>query len=108
MSLEKAKEFFKSIEEAGQTQEEYKGILMGGQGLSEEEVQGKVIGFASGKGFDISAEDIKALAAEMQNGELSDEELGAVAGGGIAWVFGAGGSFETSTGYICFVIGYNG
>ena len=81
MSIEKAREFFKNIEAGGPVQVEYKALLLGCKGLSENETLGKIARFASAKGFEMSLEDINGLAAETKNRELSTEELNAVAGG---------------------------
>ena len=115
MSLEKAREFFKSIEVGGKVQEEYRELLMESKDLSEKEIQEKVIRFASGKGFKISQEDIKSVTAELQNRELTDEELEAVAGGTtfkVSWIVLLGDDHvRTSPNsrdeyrYICFIVG---
>ena len=61
----------------------------------------QLVGFARGQGFDFETGEVEAYLAGMQEcGELSDDELDAVAGGkGGCFIIGV-----TSEGKVCFVV----
>jgi len=109
MSEERARKFFKQVEEDASLGEEYKSLLMGCKELSEDAVLDRVVRFAEEREFSFSAEDTKALARSMQPEELSDEDLSQVAGGGrwkesAAWVFMVVAG-HTGPGAFCLIVG---
>lgn len=110
MSVENANAFFKKIETDQTLQDEYKTLLADCKGLVEDEIMGKISRFSSDKGFDISAEDIRAVAVDMKEGELSEEELEAVAGGGASLSFYIFGDANFSSNYkrstFCLIAGW--
>jgi lactobin A/cerein 7B family class IIb bacteriocin len=104
MGQETARSFFKQVEEDQSLREGYKSLLHGmvKAGTDEAAAAQQVTQFASQNGYAFAAEDLKGLAAEMQGGELTNEELEAVAGGALTWVIVTGGS----SGMACFIVGY--
>lgn len=74
MSLEEVKRFAEAVKKDDALQKELK--AKGGD-------EAAVADFAKSKGFDFSADELKGFAAEKK-GELSEEQLDKVAGGGSA------------------------
>jgi len=86
MSQENAKAFFKKIETDAALADTYKALLkeMAAAQADEETVMARAAAFAVENGHDITAKDLSLLAQGMKD-ELSDEQLDAVAGGGLTW-----------------------
>lgn len=88
--MKKAAEFFKKASEDSALKAALKSAIEKAA-TRDEEVQAAVK-VAKDAGFDISADEVKALVVNVkgQSGELSDDELEQVAGGGVAQDVGAG------------------
>ena len=112
MAEEHVKTFFKKLEEDENLGERYKSLLQGmaTPDVDEENLLKEVVEFASQNGYEFASEDVKLVIKSMQDEELSDEELDAVAGGGFGVMFVGG--FETGTGkdhppaVVCYGPGY--
>ena len=104
MSQENVNAFFNKIEEDQNLSDQYKSLLKGVPTSDEEAALKEVVQFASQHGYEFRSEDLKLVAEDMQSGELSDEQLNAVAGGdgGRIWFF-----IATDIDFICFIIGCN-
>lgn len=72
MSVAEIKRFAEAVKSDSGLQSELKGVSGGEAGVAS---------FAKGKGYDFTAEELKAHAEEMK-GELSEEQLDKIAGGG--------------------------
>ena len=83
MAQETVKAFFKQVEEDQGFSNRYKSLLkdIAKAGTDEAAAIQQVTQFASRNGYEFAAEDLKGVAAEMQGGELTNEQLDAVAGG---------------------------
>lgn len=108
MAHETVKAFFKQVEEDEALRNRYKSLLQGmtKAGMDEATATQQVVRFASQNGYEFAVEDLKSLAAQMQSGELTDEQLAAAAGGGLEWVFFATG-FTGGGGGACFIAGWH-
>jgi len=108
MAQETVKAFFKQVEEDQGLSNQYKSLLkdMAKTGTNEAAAIQQVAQFASRNGYEFAVEDLKGVAAEMQGGELTNEQLDAIAGGGVAWVF-VGTTSASSAGF-CVIIGGQG
>jgi hypothetical protein len=106
MGQETVRAFFKQVEENQGLREGYKSLLQGMMkaGADEAVAAQQVTQFASQNGYEFAVEDLKGLAAEMQDGELTNEQLEAVAGGGLEFIFVATG---VSSGGACFIVGWH-
>jgi len=104
MAQETVKAFFKQVEEDQGLSNQYKSLLedMAQTETDEAAVAQQVAQFASRNGYEFAVEDLKSVAAEMQGGELTNEQLDAVAGGKLTWIIVTGGG----TGMACFIVGY--
>ena len=107
MAQETVKAFFKQVEEDQGFSNRYKSLLkdIAKAGTDEAAAIQQVTQFASRNGYEFAAEDLKGVAAEMQGGELTNEQLDAVAGGTIEMVFvatAAGGE-----GGVCIIVGWH-
>ena len=86
MSQENVQVFLNNMKNDTSLGEEYKTLLMSCKELSKEDALEKVVGFAQGKGYSFSSEDIQSFSKNKESDELQDEELDAVAGGiGLYW-----------------------
>jgi len=79
---DQVKEFIKKVNSDQGLYEKFKALLPEDQKDSDREaiISEKIVPFAKEAGYDLTAEDFKV--DEAASGELSDEELEAVAGGG--------------------------
>ena len=108
MSQENVNAFFSKIEEDRNLSTRYKSFLKGVRTSDEEAALKEVVQFASQHGYEFSTEDLKLVAEEMQSGELNDEQLNAVAGGGgLRFIFG-GAYNDSGDDFLCIFLGYSG
>ena len=104
---EKVTKFYEAVSADGELQEELTSVIEGVnlEGVTEEEARTAmaeaVAAFAATHDLDLTAEDILAADIEAQGeGELSEEELDSVSGGGCGcFIIG------TSKGCACFMAG---
>ena len=109
MPAENVKAFFEALSKDGVLQKALREKELAYTGAKEnrEAVVAEVlIPVANEAGYDFTLEDLKAFEKSMQvEGELAEDELEAVAGGGMNWglclLGGIGGGGES-----CFVIGF--
>lgn len=82
--MEKMKELYAKVTADNALQEKFNGILGDAENAGEETTNRKLLDFAKEAGFDVTVEEMKAFFKELtekKEGELSDSELDAVAGG---------------------------
>lgn len=107
MSQKNVEEFFKKVEANENLREQYKALLKDLSQSDEESAMKEVIEFAAVNGYAFTVEEMKLVGEDMQSGELSDDQLEAVAGGGSwGWVFSLIGTGEGGSFYCFFVGGY--
>ncbi|MDQ5910610.1 MAG: Nif11 domain [Pseudomonadota bacterium] len=107
MSKENVQTFFKLVEADETLRTSYLSFL---KGLAEAKPDEKsanleVVKFADQHGVQFSAEDLSAVASEMNKGDLSDEQLQDIAGGPLGWFMIWCGSGETKHGQFCVIMG---
>ncbi|MGE4267233.1 MAG: Nif11-like leader peptide family RiPP precursor [Deferribacterales bacterium] len=81
MSAEKVKEFFKRLED----DEAFRDDFLKDETLEKGNTEA-VCKAASAKGYEFSADDLKAAKEEMKDTELTDEQLDKVSGGTTYWL----------------------
>jgi predicted ribosomally synthesized peptide with nif11-like leader len=112
MSQEVVKAFFDKVEVDNALNVSYKELVKGmaNDKLDQDRATTKVVQFASTHGFEFAANDLSAFTRSMSQGELSDEDLEAVAGGlSVVWILLG----TTKTGHdentqVCFIVGFTG
>jgi len=108
MSEEQVKVFFAKVEQDEELGRSYKSLLKGMADAKKEQdtVLKEIVEFASGKGFEFTADELKAASLSSKEGELSEDDLDAVAGGGWGGAFVSSGDFQDGAGSFCVFAGY--
>lgn len=82
--MDKMKQLYEKVAADNELQAKFAEIIKGVEKAGQEATEAKLVAFAKGEGYEVSLDEMRDFfrrLAEAEEGELSDAELDAVAGG---------------------------